>query len=284
MVDDPEVLVSTAWLAERLGAPGLRVLDASWYLPDAGRDPRAEYEAAHVPGARFVGLDAVSDAASPLPHTAPGADAFGHALAAAGVGRGDAAVVYDAADGGPFSAPRLWWLLRAHGVRAAVLDGGLRRWRAEGRPVEAGAPEGAAAEAPALGARPGFFRDADAVAAGRAQVVDARAAARFRGEAPEPRPGLRAGHVPGARSLPFPLLFRADGTMKDEAGLRAAFEAAGVALDRPVVTSCGSGVTAAIVNLALARLGHGDHALYDGSWSEWGLDPARPVETGEARA
>ena len=284
--DDQDTLVSTEWLAQRLTAPDMRVIDASWYLPDMGRDAAAEYAASHIPGARFVDLDDVSDPRSALPHMAPPADMFVARMRRLGVGDGSVVVIYDGAERGLFSAPRLWWLFRLFGQHAAVLDGGLARWRREGRPLTA--------EAPAIRDRPmtakpkaSLMRDATEVARaaklGQAQVVDARAPARFRGEAAEPRPGLRAGHIPGARNLPFPTLFEADGTMKAGDALRAAFAGAGVDLDRPVVTSCGSGVTAAIVNLALARLGHADHALYDGSWAEWGSYPDLPIETGAAK-
>ncbi|TFL19934.1 3-mercaptopyruvate sulfurtransferase [Jannaschia formosa] len=283
MIDDPATLVSSEWLAARLGAPDLRVLDASWYLPDAGRDPVAEYAEAHIPGARFVALDDVSDARSTLPHMAPPLEKFLSRMRRLGVGDGHTVVIYDGA--GLFSAARLWWLFRLFGQRAAVLDGGLPRWRAEGRPVTAELPQIRDRHMTAT-RQPGLMRDvtevAQAAKLGHAQIVDARAAARFRGEAPEPRPGLRAGHIPGSRNLPFGQLLNDDGTMKEPGALRDAFEAAGVDLDRPIVTSCGSGVTAAILNLALARIGHGDHALYDGSWAEWGMYPDLKVATGDA--
>jgi len=279
MTDDPSVLVSTGWLAERLEAPGLTVLDGSWYLPDMGRDAVAEYRAAHIPGARFFDIEAVSDASSGLPHTVPTAAMFAAACRDLGV-RGDGqVVVYDGM--GLFSAARVWWLLRHMGhARVAVLDGGLPKWRAEGREVsDAVPPSGGGDLTPARDAA--LIADTGQVAAGDAQIVDARPAARFRGDAPEPREGLRAGHIPGSHNLFFGDLIAPDGTMKSEPELHAAFRAAGVDPARPVITTCGSGVTAAILSLALARIGHADHALYDGSWSEWGLDPALPIETGE---
>ncbi len=285
MTDDPSILVSTGWLAARLRDPELRVIDASWHLPDAGRDPATEYAERHVPGARFVSLDDVSDPVSPLPHAAPGEVQLLARLRRAGVGDGHVVVIYDAT--GIFSAARLWWLMRRHGLRAAVLDGGLPRWLAEGRPVDDVVPQAREPHLVAGKGAPSLLRDVTDVARaaklGHAQIVDARAAARFRGDAPEPRPGLRAGHVPGARNVPYATLLREDGTMKDGDDLVAVFEAAGVDLRRPVITSCGSGVTAAILNLALARLGHPDHALYDGSWAEWGGYPDFEIETGDAR-
>ena len=285
MEDDPDTLVSTAWLARRLPAPDTRVLDASWYLPDAGRDPREEWADVHIPGARFVALEDVSDGRSALPHMAPPVEKFMSRMRRLGVGDGHTVVIYDGAEGGVFSAARLWWLFRLFGQRAAVLDGGLAKWRAEGRETT-DAPPAIRDRHMTVTRATHLMRDvtevAQAAKLGRAQVVDARAPARFRGDAPEPRPGLRAGHIPGARNVPYPTLFAADGTMKDGDDLRAAFEAAGVDLSRPIITSCGSGVTAAVLNLALARLGHGDHSLYDGSWAEWGMYPDLGLETGDA--
>jgi thiosulfate/3-mercaptopyruvate sulfurtransferase len=280
-MSDP--LVTTDWLAARLGAPGLALLDASWHLPGSGRDAGAEFLAARLPRARRWDLDAISDRDRPLPHMAPGPDAFGAALAGLGLGGGEMVVVYDSH--GIFSAPRAWWTFRLMGWdRVAVLDGGLPKWRAEGRPLDSGPADAPAPSRPPT-PRPeaGRVADAEAVAralaTGAAQVVDVRPATRFRGEAPEPRPGLRPGHMPGARSLPFAEVLNADGTLKDAAGLRAVLAAAGVDPARPVVATCGSGVTAAILALALERLGR-TVAVYDGSWAEWGADARRPIATG----
>ena len=272
---DPQLLVSTDWLAAHLGAPDLRVLDASWHMPGSGRDARTEYEAGHVPGARFFDIDAISDDQSELPHMAPPVEKFVSRMRAMGIGDGHRVVVYDAH--GLFSAPRVWWLFRLFGKEdVAVLDGGLPKWRAEGRPLEDMAPILRDRHFTAR-RNAGLVRDVTQVAAtaklGDAQIVDARSPARFRGEDPEPRPGLRGGHIPGSKNVHYRTLLDPDGTMKDEAGLRAAFEAAGVDLSAPVVTTCGSGITAAVLNLALERLGHRRHALYDGSWAEWGAYP-----------
>ena len=282
MTDDSRTLVSTEWLAARLDDPDLRVIDASWYLPDANRDPRAEYETAHIPGARFVPLDDVSDGRSDLPHMAPEPEKFVSRMRALGIGDGHQVVVYDGE--GMFSAARIWWLFRLMGkAEVAVLDGGLPKWQAEGRPVEDAAP--AIRDRHMTVARQSrLLRDVTQVAhdvkLGERQIVDARSPTRFRGDEAEPRPGLRAGHIPGSRNVHYRTLLNDDGTMKDEAGLRVAFAEAGVDMDRPVVTTCGSGVTAAILSLALERLGHSDHALYDGSWSEWGMYRDLAIETG----
>lgn len=275
-------LVSPAWLFERLSAPDIVVLDASWYLPAAGRDPEAEYRAAHIPGAIRFDLDAMSDTESPLPHMLPRPEVFASRMRALGVGDGQQVVVYDGM--GLFSAPRVWWMLKTFGMRdALVLDGGLPAWVAAGYPTEDG--EAQPRERRHFTARldHGAVADATDIAraleSGAAQVVDARSATRFRGEEEEPRPGVRPGHMPGARNLHYASLQR-DGRMKSPEELAEVFAAAGVDPRRPVMTTCGSGVTAAIISLALETMGHPARSLYDGSWSEWGADPARPVEKG----
>jgi thiosulfate/3-mercaptopyruvate sulfurtransferase len=284
MQDDPRTLVSTDWLAKHLKDPDMRILDASWYLPDAGRDARAEYEAAHIPGARFFDIDDISDNRSDLPHMAPPVEKFMSRMRAMGVGDGHQVVIYDG--DGMLSAPRVWWLFRLMGQEnVAVLDGGLPKWVAEGHPTE-DMPPIARDRHMTVRFQNQLVRDVTQVAQASKlrdpQILDARAAARFRGEAPEPREGLRAGHIPGARNLPFGTLLNEDKTMKERAELRAAFEAAGIDLDRPVITTCGSGVTAAILALALERLGHHEWSLYDGSWAEWGAFPTVSVATGDA--
>jgi thiosulfate/3-mercaptopyruvate sulfurtransferase len=282
VTDDPKTLVSTDWLAAHLRDPDLRILDASWYLPDAGRDPRAEYNAAHIPGARFFDIDEISDQRSALPHMAPPTEKFMSRMRAMGVGDGHQVVIYDGA--GLFSAARVWWTFRLMGkTDVAVLDGGFPKWRAEGREVEDLAPI-VKDRHMTVSRQNQLVKDVTQVAHSsklrEAEILDARSSARFKGEAPEPRPGLREGHIPGSKNLPFATLLNADGTMKSVADLRATFEAAGVNLTKPAITTCGSGVTAAILSLALERIGHRNHSLYDGSWSEWGMYDDLPVEKG----
>jgi thiosulfate/3-mercaptopyruvate sulfurtransferase len=272
-MDDPKTLVSTGWLAGHLGDPDLRILDASWYLPDMGRDPHAEYAAGHIPGARFFDIDEISDQRSALPHMAPPPEKFISRMRAMGIGDGHQVVVYDGM--GIFSAARVWWLFRLMGkTDVAVLDGGFPKWQAEGRDVE-DMPPTLRDRHMTVQRQAHMVKDVTQVAAasklGDWQIVDARSPARFAGAAPEPRHGLRAGHIPNSKNLFFREVLNLDGTMKAGAALRAAFEGAGVNLARPVITTCGSGVTAAVLNLGLERLGHHQHALYDGSWSEWGM-------------
>jgi thiosulfate/3-mercaptopyruvate sulfurtransferase len=272
-------LVSTEWLAQRLGE--LQVVDATWFMPGDGIG-QDSYDAGHIRGAVFFDIDEVSDHASDLPHMLPDADAFAKAAGGLGLRREATIVVYDAH--GLFSAPRVWWTLRTMGFPSVfVLDGGLKKWRAEGRPVETKAARPASTMLESV-FDPTLVRDRYAVQnlleRREAQLVDARAAGRFLGEVPEPRAGLRSGHMPGACNVPWGGLINPDGTMKDAASLKAAFEGAGVDLAKPIVTTCGSGVSAALLALALARLGRDDVPVYDGSWTEWGGLPDTPVVTG----
>ncbi len=282
MADDPKILVSTKWLADHLGDPDLRVFDASWYLPAMNRDARSEYEAAHIPGARFFDIDDISDHRSDLPHMVPPVEKFISRMRAMGVGDGHQVVVYDGA--GIFSAARVWWLFRLMGKSdIAVLDGGLPKWRAEGHTTEDKPPIMRDRHI-TVSFQNQLVKDVTQVAAasklGDYEIIDARPVARFRGEEPEPRQGLRAGHIPGSKSLPYQKLLNSNGTMKTADDLKAVFEGANIDLSKPAITSCGSGVTAAIISLALERMGHQNHALYDGSWAEWGMYDDLRVERG----
>lgn len=282
--DDPRTLVSTGWLAAHLDDPDLRVIDASYYLPDMGRDAKAEYGASHIPGARFFDIDEISDQRSPLPHMAPPVEKFMSRMRAMGVGDGHQVVVYDGS--GMFSAPRVWWTFRLMGkTDVAVLDGGFPKWVAEGRPVEDMPP--VLRDRHMTASRQNMLvRDVTQVAAaaklGDHEIIDARSPGRFRGEESEPRPGLRSGHIPGSKNVHYRTLLNDDGTMKSPEALRTVFEAAGVDLSRPAITTCGSGVTAAILALALERMGRSRWSLYDGSWAEWGMYGDLAVATGDA--
>lgn len=274
-------VVSADWLQERLGDPSIRILDAAWYLPAQNRNPKAEYDAGHIPGAVFFDQDVIADHTSGLPHTLPSPEAFASAVGALGVSEKDTIVVYDGP--GIMTAPRVWWMLRIMGAKNVyVLDGGMDGWNTEGRPVSTEVPSPKPATfnvnfTPA--AVTSFARMTEIVADGSIQIADARGAGRFYGEEPEPRAGMRSGHMPGAHSLPSGT-FSENGKFKDLATLRQTFADAGVDLSKPVVTTCGSGVTAAIITLALQSLGHTDNTLYDGSWSEWGGRADTMIVTG----
>ncbi|KZY48711.1 3-mercaptopyruvate sulfurtransferase [Roseovarius sp. HI0049] len=281
--DDPKTLVSTDWLAAHIKDPDLRILDGTMFLPGTGRDARAEYAETHIPGARFFDIDEISDQRSDLPHMAPPVEKFMSRLRAMGVGDGHQVVVYDSH--GLFSAARVWWLFRLMGqTDIAVLDGGLPKWIAEGRETEDMEPI-IRDRHMTVRRQAHMIKDVTQVSSasklGDYEILDARSPARFRGEEPEPREGLRSGHVPNSKNVHYRELMNDDGTMKDPDGLRAVLEKAGVDLSRPVITTCGSGVTAAIINLALERIGKTDHALYDGSWAEWGAFGTVPVATGD---
>ena len=279
---NPEALVSTRWLADHLDSPGLCVVDGSWHMPQLKRDARAEFEAGHIPGAVYFDIDRIADRANPLPHMLPDAATFAREVGALGIGNKSQVVAYDSVGVG--SAARVWWMFRTFGHdNVSVLDGGLPKWLAEGRPVQIGP---ATPRASTYRARldAALVRDLaqvrGAVANGGEQILDARARGRFAGTEPEPRAGLRGGHMPGALNQPYLELYEGEAkTMRQAADLRALFKDAGLDLSRPVVTSCGSGVTACNLALALHLIGKSDVAVYDGSWTEWGGRDDTPIET-----
>ncbi|KUM24634.1 3-mercaptopyruvate sulfurtransferase [Mesorhizobium loti] len=282
MDEDSPFIVDADWLEKRLGTPGLTIIDASWYLPAQKRNAHAEYAASHIPGALFLDQDEVSDPDSKLPHTLASPQYFAQYVGSMGVSADDTIVVYDGP--GLFSAPRAWWMFRVMGVfQVYILNGGFDRWKAEGRPVTAEQTK----IAPCV-----FYADFDAnrvasldemrriVGSGESQIADARSPGRFAGTDPEPRPGVRSGHMPGAHNVPVAALAE-NGELLPKGRLRKVIEDAGIDLSKPVVTSCGSGITAAAVTLALETLGHTDNRLYDGSWTEWGGLSDTPVVTGK---
>lgn len=278
-----DVLVSTEWLADNLGTPGLRILDATAFLPGTPRDAAAEYAEGHIPGARLLDIATLINADDPTPGMLPSDAQATARLQALGIGQGDRIILYD--DSPIHPAARAWWMFHMFGFDAAILDGGLGKWRAESRPVEGGALAITPSDITVTADRASVRTKADILAnivSGALPMVDARGAGRFTGAEKEPREGMASGHIPGSRNLPYAALYKDDGTFKQGEELRAAFVAAGVDPDQPMITTCGSGVTAAIVMVGAHLLGNHDVALYDGSWSEWGFDPATPKATGPA--
>ena len=273
-------LVSTDWLARHLGEPDLVIIDSSWFMPSLGRSGRDEYLAAHIPGARFLDIDEVADKSHPAPHMLPGAQQFSEAMERLGVGSDDRIVVYD--NSPTRTAARGWFMMRHFGAsQVAILDGGFQKWLAEGRPTESGHPAARRAKFDAI-ERDEIVTKQQLLAGTELPWVDARGKGRFEGSEPDPRAGVAAGHAPGARNLPFGSLYREDGTFEPVTELRRLFAEAGIDPTRPFVASCGSGVTANSLIFAAHLIGNDDIKLYDGSWSEWGADPATPKVVGPA--
>lgn len=276
-------LTETDELARELDAPDLVIIDASWHMPAENRNAHEEYRAEHIPGAIFFDIDEIADTKSGLPHMLPPPEKFSSRMRSMGIGDGSRIVVYDSS--GLFSAARVWWTFRVMGVDdVSVLNGGLSKWKREDRPLESGAPRSRTARHFTARRNLDLVRDVSDIKAllkdKSAEIVDARAADRFAGKAPEPRPGLRSGHIPGSHNLPYAKLLNKDGTFKTGPEIERLFEEAGVDLSKPVVASCGSGITASVLALGLAEIGHRRAAVYDGSWSEWGADQNLPIETG----
>jgi thiosulfate/3-mercaptopyruvate sulfurtransferase len=275
-------LIETDELERELDAPDFVIIDATWYMPDEGKNAREEYLAEHIPGAIFFDIDEIADINSPLPHMLPSPEKFSSRMRKMGIGDGQRIVVYDRH--GMFSAPRVWWMFRVMGAdEVSVLNGGLPKWKSEGRPLMMGEPNPRTPRHFTSRRNLDLVRDVDDMKSvihdKSADIVDARSAERFAGTVPEPRQGLRAGHIPGAQNVPYGQLLNADGTLKSTEELNTVFAAAGVDPHKPVVTSCGSGITACVLALALAETGHRRTSVYDGSWTEWGADDSLPIET-----
>ncbi len=272
-----DALVTTEWLAAELGAPDLRILDATWFLPGVTRNARGEYAAAHIPGAAFFDIDAISDKTTALPTMLPPADFFAGEMSNLGIDATSRIVIYD--DAPHHTSTRAWWMLRTFGFdNVAILDGGLERWKARGHPLDSTIPLLSVA-APVARFDPAHVRTLDQVRANLTthaeQLVDARSPSRFDGTEPETRPGLASGHIPGSANIPYSAFFHPDGTWKHPASIRALFEDQGIEVERPVIATCGSGISAAVIVFALHLLGR-PASLYDGSWTEWGADPSTP--------
>jgi len=280
-------VVSTQWLAERLDAPDIAIIDASWHLPAAKRDARAEFAAARIPGAQFFDIDDISESATTLPHMLPSPEKFASRMRRLGIGDGKKVIAYDTA--GLFSAARAWWMLRIFGHDdVAVLDGGFPKWKAEGHPIDEDPPGKSQERHFSARFQSMMVRDKEdvlaAVKTGKSQIADARSPGRFTGKEPEPRPGVRSGHMLGAANVHYATLLNPDGTLKSPDAIARVFADAGIDVKKPVITSCGSGITAAILTLGLTLIGAKEHALYDGSWSEWGAATDTPVETGVSKS